>query len=316
VNIRPATTADEAELRRLWEDFCTEVPEPPGFPPEEWAEQWKALQRSLDGGAVYVAESDGRLVGVAHVQAPDRGVAHLEWAHVSEGSRRQGLIKQLLEQAIRDVKAQGARLVTLEALKANEPALTVWNRLGFEAVEYFMATPLDVFERRLVDAPEGPSRASTHVQSDDRTSVERALDRFVPRLGSPDVRDAQHGWIRVADPVIDADRAAQARLARELSERLGAVVVALAIERGAVVRFQLYERGRMVDEYLSVPTFYGELPKGDELALAANPTLVARLTGADHDEVRRVARTAASPAELPPAEDLYAQIGRLMGLEP
>jgi ribosomal protein S18 acetylase RimI-like enzyme len=316
VNIRPATTADEAELRRLWEDFCTEVPEPPGFPPEEWAEQWKALQRSLDGGAVYVAESDGRLVGVAHVQAPDRGVAHLEWAHVSEGSRRQGLIKQLLEQAIRDVKAQGARLVTLEALKANEPALTVWNRLGFEAVEYFMATPLDVFERRLVDTPEGPSRASTHVQSDDRTSVERALDRFVPRLGSPDVRDAQHGWIRVADPVIDADRAAQARLARELSERLGAVVVALAIERGAVVRFQLYERGRMVDEYLSVPTFYGELPKGDELALAANPTLVARLTGADHDEVRRVARTAASPAELPPAEDLYAQIGRLMGLEP
>jgi hypothetical protein len=130
------------------------------------------------------------------------------------------------------------------------------------------------------------------------------------------VRDAQHGWIRVADPVIDADRSAQARLARELSERLGAVVVALAIERGAVVRFQLYERGRMVDEYLSVPTFYGELPKGDELALAANPTLVARLTGADHDEVRRVARTATSSAELPPAEDLYAQIGRLMGLEP
>ena len=58
------------------------------------------------------------------------------------------------------------------------------------------------------------------------------------------------------------------------------------------MRFRLYERGRMVDEYLSVPTYYGELPKGDELALAANPTLVARLTGADRDEVRRVARTA------------------------
>jgi ribosomal protein S18 acetylase RimI-like enzyme len=316
VNIRLATKADETELRRLWEDFCVEVPEPPGFPSEEWAEQWKAIQRSLDGGAVYVAESDGKLVGVAHMQAADRGVAHLEWAHVSEGSRRQGVIKQLLEHAVRDVKAQGARLVTLEALKGNEPALTVWKRLGFEAVEYFMATPLDALELRLVDAPEGPSRASTHVQSDDRTSVERALERFVPRLESPDVRDAQHGWIRIADPVIDADRAAQARLARELSERLGAVVVALAIERGAVVRFQLYERGRMVDEYLSVPTFYGELPKGDELALAANPTLVARLTGADHDEIRRVARTAASSAELPPAEDLYAQIGRLMGLEP
>jgi hypothetical protein len=69
----------------------------------------------------------------------------------------------------------------------------------------------------------------------------------------------------------------------------------------------------MVDEYLSVPRYYGELPRGDELALEANPTLVARLTGADRDEVRRVARTAASPADLPP--DLYEQIAALMGLE-
>jgi hypothetical protein len=71
----------------------------------------------------------------------------------------------------------------------------------------------------------------------------------------------------------------------------------------------------MVDEYLSVPTYYGALPKGDELALAANPTLVSRLTGADRDEVKRVARTAASPAELPPAPELYEQLARLMGLE-
>jgi hypothetical protein len=82
------------------------------------------------------------------------------------------------------------------------------------------------------------------------------------------------------------------------------------------VRFRLYERGRMVDEYLSVPTWYGELPKGDELALEANPTLVARLTGAERDAVRRVARTAATPADLPPAAELYDQIAALMGLEP
>ena len=143
-----------------------------------------------------------------------------------------------------------------------------------------------------------------------------ALAQFVPRLESPAVRAEANGWIRITDPLTDADRAAQGRLAGELSERLGAVVVALAIEAGAVVRFRLYERGRMVDEYLSVPAFYGELPKGDELALAANPTLVARLTGADRDEVRRVARTAASPAELPPADELYTQIARTMGLEP
>jgi hypothetical protein len=115
--------------------------------------------------------------------------------------------------------------------------------------------------------------------------------------------------------VLDRDRQAHGRFARELSERLGAVTVALALE-GAVVRFRLYERGRMVDEYLSVPTYYGELAKGDELALAANPTLVARLTGAEREDVRRVARTAVSPAALPPAPELYDSIARLMGLEP
>jgi hypothetical protein len=82
------------------------------------------------------------------------------------------------------------------------------------------------------------------------------------------------------------------------------------------VRFRLYERGRMVDEYLSVPTYYGALPKGDELALAANPTLVSRLTGADRDDVKRVARNATTVSELPPAPELYGQIAQLMGLEP
>ena len=72
----------------------------------------------------------------------------------------------------------------------------------------------------------------------------------------------------------------------------------------------------MVDEYLSVPRFYGDLSTADELALAANPTLVSRLTGADRDEIRRVVRNAPAPAELPPAPELYAQIARVMGLEP
>ena len=61
----------------------------------------------------------------------------------------------------------------------------------------------------------------------------------------------------------------------------------------------------MVDEYLSVPSFYGELPKGDELALEANATLVARLTGADRDEVRRVARTARRPPTCRRPDELY-----------
>ena len=77
----------------------------------------------------------------------------------------------------------------------------------------------------------------------------------------------------------------------------------------------LFERGRIVDEYLSVPEFYGPLPPGDVVGLAANPTVVSRLTGAEPDAVRRVARTAPSPADLPPARDLLAELASVMGIE-
>ena len=119
----------------------------------------------------------------------------------------------------------------------------------------------------------------------------------------------------VTDDIFDRDRDAQRRLGSELSDRLGVPVVALALEEEAVVRFLLYDRGRMVDEYLSVPTYYGELNKADELALAANPTLVSRLTGADPTRIRSAARTATSPADLPPARELIREIAAAMNLE-
>jgi hypothetical protein len=253
---------------------------------------------------------------MARAAPPEHGRSHLVVVHVRPRARRRGVAKALVRACVDEVKEKGASRVSLDVLTTNTLARTVWTRMGFEEVALVMEAPVEVLEMRLGTAPDGVSRASTHVQTDDRTSVERAVSQFVPRLESPEVGEAANGWIRISDPLIDVDRDAQTRLARELSHRLGAVVVALAIEGGAVVRFRLYERGRMVDEYLSVPTFYGELPKGDELALDANPTLVARLTGANRDELRRVARTAAAPADLPPAEELYETLARTLGLEP
>ena len=89
----------------------------------------------------------------------------------------------------------------------------------------------------------------------------------------------------------------------------------LALEEEAVVHFVIHDQGRMVDEYLSVPEFYGPLPPGDVLALRSNPTVVSRLTGADAARVRAVARTADMPGDLPPASEIYAQLAELMGLQ-
>lgn len=311
--VRRATEADEAALRALWEEFEGEVPEPFGAG-EPWEDEWRDTLDDVRAGGVFIAEDDQGPFGVARIEAPVRRSANVQLVHVSPRGRRQGAAKALLRECVADAKARGADYVTLDVLTTNEQAIAVWRRLGFTEYAYAMVSPLDALEARLQDDTEGEHRGTTHVQTDDEVSVERAIAQFVPRLESPEVRSGD-GWIRVADPVLDRDRDAHGRFAKELSERLGAVTVALSLEE-PVVRFRLYERGRMVDEYLSVPTWYGELSKGDELALAANPTLVARLTGADRDDVRRVARTASTPAELPPAAELYERVARVMGLEP
>jgi ribosomal protein S18 acetylase RimI-like enzyme len=314
VKIRRADATDEAALRELWEEFQLEVPEPEGFLPEAWELEWGDLRKNFATGAVFLAEDDGGAVGVARLEESERGASHIELVYVRPRARREGVTKALLRACAEVAREQGSKTVSLEVLLANEAGRAVWQHLGFEDVWVGMAQPLDALDARLARAEAaGESRAATYVQSDDGVSVERAVGQFLPRLEQPDVQ-SRESWMRVVDPVLDRDRDAHGRFAKELSERLGAVTVALALE-GEVVRFRLYERGRMVDEYLSVPTYYGPLPKGDELALAANPTLVSRLTGADRDDVKRVARNAATATELPPAPELYEQIARLMGLE-
>jgi hypothetical protein len=129
------------------------------------------------------------------------------------------------------------------------------------------------------------------------------------------VEGPSNGWLAVYAELLDRDRKARERLASELSNATAAVVCALSVDDGVVVRYVLYERGSVVDEYQSVPEHFGPLPPGDVVALGSNPTVVSRLTGAEPAAVRAVARTASSPDELPPAEELLQQLAELMGLE-
>jgi hypothetical protein len=121
--------------------------------------------------------------------------------------------------------------------------------------------------------------------------------------------------VTLYDEVADADPTALVRYAREISTRMGAIVVTLSLEVDQVVRMIAFERGGIVDEYLSVPEFYGPLAPGDVIGLAANPTVLARLTGADPQRVREAALTAATPGELPPARETLAALAAALGLE-
>jgi hypothetical protein len=212
---------------------------------------------------------------------------------------------------IENLRARGA---TQLLLTTDVGSLAFYEKLGFREESRNLALALEV---RAVEG--GRSYGSIHVQTDDLGAVERAVAQFVPRLpgksrGST-VAQPSNGWIAVYDDVCNRDPSMLRRLAKELSDRMGAVVLAIGVEHEQVVRFVLLEAGRVVDEYLSVPEHYGPLPPGDAIALAANPRVVSRLTGADPAAVRAVARTAAKPDELPPAQTLLEEIAAAIGLE-
>ena len=316
MRIRRATEADEAVLRELWQEFELEVPAPPEFE-ETWEQEWADVSADLAGrGAVFLAEDDEGVAGGVRATMREADVWFIVFAYVRPRARRQGVTKALLRELVREGKERGSARVTLEVLSANEVALSVWHRLGFEAEQLYMAAPLEALERRLEGA-NGASFGSIHVQTDDTDAVSREVAKFRPRIAHPggtEVTEPRNGWVTVYDEVCEADTKLLQRLARELSYALGAVVVAFTVEQELAVGYSIYDRGSSVDDYLSVPEFRGPLPPGDVIALAANPRVVARLTGADPADVRAVARTAGSPADLPPVRELAAAIAAVMGI--
>ena len=310
MRIRRATGADLATLAALWELWQSETVDLSPWADNTWEANEPELDRALDANALFVAEDDGQLVGFVSSWLEDH-VARIGDLYVSAGARRTGGGKALVETVIENLRARGA---THLLLNANLGALAFYERLGFREESRNLVLALDVRE-----VGGGRSYGSIHVQTDEMSRVERAVREFVPRLrgGSRGsiVTPPRSGWVAVYDDACDRDPAMLRRLGRELSHRMGAVVLTLGVEVEQVVRYILFDRGGVVDEYLSVPEFYGPLPPGDAIALGANPTVVSRLAGADREALRSIARTAASPAELPPARELLAGLAAVLALE-
>jgi hypothetical protein len=265
---------------------------------------------------VLLAEDAEGVAGLLRAGTRTGGVWYMSSAYVRPRARRSGVLRELLGEALREGAARGATRVTLEVLVGNEAGLAAWRAFGFEPVQLSMAATLGEVGRRL-DGPSGRTFGSIHVQTDDREAVVRAVEKYRPRLAGPggtEVGDARNGWVAVYDEVCQGDPTLLHRLAKELSNATGAVVAAFTVEQEAAVGYALFDRGASVDDYLSVPEFRGPLPPGDVVALAANPRVVQRLTGADLAVVRAVARNAASSAELPPARELVAQIAAALGI--
>jgi ribosomal protein S18 acetylase RimI-like enzyme len=310
MSLREIAVADRPQIAELIALYDHELWRRP-YPSGEWKDEY------LEGWLGYVAEAGGRLTGLALGSIDPHGTGAVHLVFVREEARRHGLAKALLAALVARFREAGASWVTLNVDTTNEVGLAVWRRLGFVEDAVHLNTPLDRLVERLVPRDAEPSFASIHIQSDDERSIERAVQMLDARYGGRAgtvLLPPRSGWTVLYDERCDEDRMAQKQLADEISDRLGAVVVAMAVEAGEVVRLALYERGRLVDEYLSVPEYYGPLPRVDALSLAANPTVISRLTGADAAAVRAVLRTAESAVELPPAAQHAEEIGGVLGL--
>ena len=316
MNVRRATAADLDTIRGLWQAMEDEIGGPE-WVQETWEEELVDVQRRLRDAAVFLAEDEGRAVGYLGLDFRDPRIAVVQSVYVDPDGRRRGVAAALIAEASAAAREHGYDHLGLDVLTSNHAALAVYERLGFVEYQRALAAPLDELDGRLAHRPRGDSHGLVFAQTDDETLIERAVTQFVPRLGRSahtEVRPPRNGWIEVEDELCSRDPKLLRRLGQELSYRTGGVVLTLGVEEGAVVRYVLFDRGSVADEYASVPEYYGALPSGDIIGLGANPRVVGRLTGANPETVRAVARTASSIEDLPPADELYAQLANALGV--
>jgi GNAT superfamily N-acetyltransferase len=318
MNVRRATDADRAVLGELWHEFEAEVPEPP-HRAHTFEEDWPEMLDIMSSGLALLAEDEEGPAGYALAKLEKAAVCFLDTIYVRPRARRGGVAKALMAEAAAWGASHGAHTMTLEVVSGNADGRAVYQRLGFAEESLTLFAPLSQIAGRVSAAQRAPSRGVIYLQTDDQDEVARAVRQYVPRLpgGSKGsvVTPPRNGWTAIYDELCEREPALLRRLALELSDRMGAIVLAIGVEEQAVVRYVLLERGRLVDEYASLPEYHGALPPGDVVALGANPTVLARLTGADPAAVRQVARTASTSSELLPAEDLLARIAAVLGLE-
>jgi ribosomal protein S18 acetylase RimI-like enzyme len=317
VTVRAATVGDRESLHRLYREFFAED-SPAPYEGIEVEDELREVDEIVESGLAFVAERDGAPVGFVLARRRGGTEGRITDVYVRSDARRSGVARMLMRAAAAALRDLGATHVTLWVDDENTNARTVYRRWGFREQAIQLVVELDALEARLSGVAPGESFGSIHVQTDDIVAVERAVRQFVPRLpgGSKGsvISPPQHGWIAVHDELCDRDPRMLRRLARELSDRMGAVVLALGVEHGEVLHYDLMERGQVVAEYLSVPEYDGPRPPGEVVSLAANPRLLARLTGGDPERIRAVARTATSPSELPPASDMLAELAATLGL--
>lgn len=127
--IRDAATADAAAIARL----LTQL----GYPTEPEAVEGRLERLRVVGDRVVVAEADGDVVGLAHLQVSpaierDRPAAKVGALVVDETQRGQGVGRALVEAIEAEARLRGCELLYLTTSELRDDAHGFYERLGLE----------------------------------------------------------------------------------------------------------------------------------------------------------------------------------------
>ena len=139
VRIRQADTGDAAKLVDLARAVGSE-PEGWLITDGDWRSTWQERRylraiRSSPHAAVLVAEADGELVGrLSIARDPHPASEHVAdlGLMVARSHRRRGIGLALMQSAEEWARRAGVRKIELHVFPHNEPAIALYERLGYE----------------------------------------------------------------------------------------------------------------------------------------------------------------------------------------
>jgi putative acetyltransferase len=132
VSIREFEPGDEAAFRELNEEWIRHY-----FVIEPKDEAVFADPRGsiLDrGGRIFIAFQDGQPIGCCALLRMNSGEFEVAKMAVTESYRGNGIGRRILEKAISEARASGARRLYLETNRKMQPAIRLYESLGFRHV--------------------------------------------------------------------------------------------------------------------------------------------------------------------------------------
>ena len=98
---------------------------------------------ALPGGRLYIAREDGKAAGCVALRPLDGGNCEMKRLYVRPEFRGTGMGEALVRRIIQDAAAIGYRRMVLDTLITMQPAIRLYQKLGFMVIEPYYDNPIE-----------------------------------------------------------------------------------------------------------------------------------------------------------------------------